>query len=316
MHSGPRWIIGFDASCGRCKQIAHAMHSAVGSKLEVMPLAHDDVQRWRGETVGADAPWVPTLIRVDETGARAWTGFAMGLRLLQRLGIRSALRLFRALGELSSATRDEERNTSIPERRYFFKIGAGAAIAAGIILTGKAPAFANDVGQIRAWILANKDRLPKTYSEISQYSVTYRKAIYAELSPQVRSQLWVDHVAYYRQAHPELTPNQERVIDKWGAQVADVSTFTQPPDVAADKLLQGEAVEAFGQEGAYALLAELGPVEPTPSNQPAIPVCECSVVSDWCLPIFVRDCYWDDHCYKTVDGCGSGYNYACNGGCL
>jgi hypothetical protein len=50
-----RWVLAFDASCGSCRTVSHAIGQACDGKLEVLPLAHPEVQRWRQATLGPDA---------------------------------------------------------------------------------------------------------------------------------------------------------------------------------------------------------------------------------------------------------------------
>ncbi|GAT68994.1 transcriptional initiation protein Tat [Planomonospora sphaerica] len=317
MSSGIRWILGFDASCGTCSKIAEAAKDAAGERLEVLPLAHQDVQQWRAESLGAEAPWVPALIRVDGNQVRAWTGPAMGLRLLGRLGPRAAVKLFKALGELSQAGRATESDQAVG-RRHFFKFGAGVSIAAGIVLTGKAPALADEIGKAHAWVAANKDRLPQDYATFSRYSETYRRAIYAELDPTVRSRLWTAHIAQYRKTHPDLSIKQQHILAKLEAHVGKESTFhprTTTDMDAADERLQFEVIEAFGKEEARNLAGTLGPAEPhSPTASLALLDCECSTNSDWCGGSW--RCYYYRDCRTVYDGCGWLYQYACNGMCM
>ncbi|GAA2359300.1 bacteriocin fulvocin C-related protein [Streptomyces cuspidosporus] len=225
MSSESRWVLGFDASCSRCRAITHAVENAVGDVLETLPLANADVQRWRDESLGPDAPWLPTLIRIEDGYVRAWTGPAMGLRLLTRLGPAGAFKLFRTLGELRHSDRRQEPGRNLTDRRRFLRFGAGLGIAAGIVLAGRAPALADEAGRAHAWVAANKDRLPKTYAEFSKYSMSYRRAIYSELGPSDRSGLWAEHVTQYRRAHLELSPRQQQLLDALETHVRDESTF-------------------------------------------------------------------------------------------
>ena len=89
--AGARWVLAFDASCGRCRTVSHAIGQACDGKVEVLPLAHPEIQCWRQATLGPDAPWAPTLVRLRGEEVDSWTGAAMGLRLTCSLGPRSTL---------------------------------------------------------------------------------------------------------------------------------------------------------------------------------------------------------------------------------
>lgn len=310
-----RWILGFDASCGRCSEIAKAAKNAAGEKLEVLPLEHPDIQRWREESLGANAPWVPTLIRVGATQVHSWTGLAMGMRLLTRLGPVGAIKLFKALGEVSRASSTTTSSEDSLGRRRFFKVGAGVGIAFGIVLTGKAPALADEAGKARAWVAANRDRLPQSYTAFSKHTMPYRRAIYTELNPAIRSRLWTEHIAQYRQGHPNLSPEQQQILSKLETYFRNESAVRARPigvQQEEDERLGREVVNAFGEDEARALVATLGPVEPSgePDTAPAV-ACECSRGSDYCRGI----CSGLPSCTPSLSGCGFGWGYACDGMC-
>jgi hypothetical protein len=327
MSSSSRWILGFDASCGRCTEIANMAKSAAGDKLEVIPLMHPEVQEFRTRALGENAPWTPTLIRVDGDVVRAWTGPAMGVRLFMRLGPWAATRLCLSLGDLARASRADESEKKLFGRRGFLRFGAGIGIAAGIVLTGRAPALADEAGRAAAWVAANKDRLPKTYDEFSAYNLTYRRAIYRELEPAARRRLWAEHVARFRRSHSSLTPQQAAALEKLDAQVAQSQTFRIQAAEAADpreEQLRDELIAAFGEEKAIALVAVLGPAEPraaaetSPSGDVGVQVaCECSRQSDYCSYPAISGwvCSGRPSCTASWDGCGWLWRYACDGMC-
>jgi predicted DCC family thiol-disulfide oxidoreductase YuxK len=92
-----RWILAFDASCGTCRGISRAVAEACDGKLKLMPLAHPDVRQWREQSLGSQAAWAPTLIRIQVDDVRAWTGPAMVVALVRHLGSRSTMRVLGAL---------------------------------------------------------------------------------------------------------------------------------------------------------------------------------------------------------------------------
>ncbi|GGP83197.1 hypothetical protein GCM10010140_10080 [Streptosporangium pseudovulgare] len=212
-------------------------------------------------------------------------------------------------------------------RRRFFRVGAGAGIAIGIVLTGRAPALADEIGRAEKWVAANRDRLPKTYEKFSTHSITYRRAIYHELDPAVRQRLWADHIANFRSAHPNLTDQQQAVLAKVDAHVAELRTFTtrvrEKVDPGDERLLQ-EMIEAFGQDEAIAAVAILGPADKSAAETAnsgdagVLVTCECSTMYDLCYwPTGANKvCSQLPSCSVTYDGCGLLYKYACNGMCV
>jgi len=199
----------------------------------------------------------------------------------------------------------------------------------GIVLTGKAPALADEAGRASAWVAANKDRLPKTYTEFSSHNITYRRAIYPELEPSVKQKLWSDQIAKFRQSHPNLTPQQETALAKLDAQVAESGRFrkrvTAKEADPRDEQLRDELLHAFGSEEVIALATVLGPPEPrittegnSSGNIEALVSCECSRQSDYCSypAISGWKCQGVSSCTVLYEGCGWLYNYACDGMCF
>lgn len=343
MVSSSRWIIAFDASCGACREISAVVSRACADRLEVLPLTHRDVQRWRAEALGADAPWAPTLLRVDEGRAHAWTGPRMALPLFRRLGLRSTFSVIGALGDLPGRAEagGDEAETGV-SRKQFLRFGIGAGVAGGLLFTGKATAFAatrssGTFANPAAWAKANKATLPQTYDDVVAYPEMYRRAIYVESTPQVRSQLWTEQINRYRTAHPALSGEQASVVDTAAKLAADQANFADPITAAARQqlsALQDSAIKAFGKQDAGQLLATLGSTETTTANaRPAGPVpagvvvngCGCSVESDYCVQSscvpwqacdcnspFPNDCI---NCAAVSGGCGTFYQYPCDGGC-
>lgn len=313
-----RWILAFDGSCTKCQAISNAVAQASSEKLEVLPLTHPDVLRWREQCLGENAPWVPTLIQIDGIRVRAWTGTVMAFRLVRALGLRSTMRVLRALGELrqqqSDPTQDRADRQTIGRKR-FLQLGAGIAVAAGLTIAGKGPAFAQSAtSRARSWAEANQKQLPQHYAAVVQYPVEYRRAIFAKSSPQVRSALWLEHLRSYQTIHPHLSSAQIQVIDRAAATFADEAIFEKGPSTDVDRRLTSlreAAVAAFGETEASALLATLGPVEQTEPSAALVPDCECSTSSDWCGSY----CFVPNPPCPGWIGCGSGWIYWCNGYC-
>lgn len=322
--SVPRWVLGFDASCGACRQISDAVAEAGGGKLEVMPLAHPDVRQWRERSTGRDAAWEPTLLRVGDDSVRAWNGKSMAIVLARRLGIRSTLRLLRALGAVrqeAMAPTVEQANRAAMGRAEFLQFGAGAVVAAGIVLTGRTPVLAAST-KAQTWAAANKDQLPRDYAEFVKYTEPYRKAIYQELAPGVRGRLWLEQFQRYRAAHPELTAAQADVIDRAVAIVSRESTFALARGPQEDERLielASTAIAAFGKEDARALVAALGSVTDDAAAPLSCPTCTCNAGSNWCdvYCCGTPECYAGgvQTCACTSSGCGTLWSYPCNGLC-
>lgn len=306
---------------------------ACDSKLGIVPLERSDVRRWRENALGANPPHVPTLMQIDDLAsdqARAWTGLGMLLPLSRRLGLRSGLRVLRALGV---ATREpdpgefdkptQEQRTAGLNRKRFLQLGAGAAVAATVLIAGRKPAaFATPAErEIKAWIARNRASLPTTYDGIIAHPMAYRHAIYAELPADVRSKLWVEQLARYRTTLAPLDQEQTRALDQASALFSRTDLFTgtgsgPSPAVHRDlEAMRGEAERAFGKDTAGRMLGTLAPPNErsTILPQSADWLCECSQYSSYCNPAAV--CQGSHECTQSSSGCGTGFIYSCDGYC-
>jgi hypothetical protein len=313
--SSTRWILAFNASCGTCRAISERVAQACDRKLEVLPLTDAKVEQWRKQALGQEAPWAPTLLKIASQGTqvRAWTGPAMGIWLVRRLGLRSTMQVLAALGQLQRVEEEhlpKQTDQRIIGRAQFLRLCAGGTVAAGLILMGKTPVFAAGGNQaeakVQAWIEANKGHLPETYDAVVAYPMPYRRAIYRASTPQVRGQLWEEQLNRYRAAHPGLSPEQETVLDRsLHLTRTNFASLTEADEKAA--------ISAFGKDEALALFATLGPLS-APMATPADdgPDCGCTVGHDYCGGN--TSCQYT-YC-NYVGGCGPFWSYQCNGLCF
>lgn len=154
--SGEKLILGFDAGCMACSDIAGRIEAVVGDKLEVRSLHDPQVAYWRRQSLGEDAPWAPILIEVKDGKVKAWPGMRMGARLSLSLGITGTWKLLRALGETKAAGGVEESSangsTAGVTRAQLLKGGlAGAVVGVGALsgtnlLASRADAVENNPG--------------------------------------------------------------------------------------------------------------------------------------------------------------------------
>jgi hypothetical protein len=318
--SSKRWILAFDASCRRCRAMSDVVSRASDERLEVMPLAHPDVQTWRVEVFGVDAPWVPTLIGVRAAGEvpRCWTGAGMVVPMVRRLGLRRTLAVLVELGRLrnvDSGDRGGAAERRVLSRKGFLRLGAGVIMATGLLVAGRAPAFGQP-GQrdIRKWIDANRQTLPRTYDELIAHPMAYRKAIYEELAPQARQAMWVTQLGRYRASHPRMTDDQQSALEAATAYLA--GDFLSPTaDAIVTQRLAESAIGAFGRREAGALFATLGPRSDTTGPAVVEDSCECNVDQDFCTLSWCQHTGYNG-CAVQPSGCGWLYQQRCNGLCV
>ena len=300
---------------------------ACGGKLEVLPLTDHEVERWRELCLGSQAPWAPTLIRVDGSGVRAWTRPGMAIPLLCGLGPRPAVRVIRALGELShreDAPSAEQTGPPVIGRKQFLQFGTGVAAAAGLLLAGKTPALASKHSKAaQRWVAANMSRLPEHYEELASYSLQYRQAIFAASSPSIRSRFWTEQLQRYRASHPRLSASQANALGRATVFAGNPAHFTagssdRPGIRKQVNDLHAATVEAFGLTTAYALIGTLGPGEISGGlTSSSIPNCYCNIGGNWA-------CYGNGNCgcrgpiccfNPTSNGCGPFWQWPCDGIC-
>jgi hypothetical protein len=129
---GDRLLLGFDAGCTPCSDLASRVGKVVGDKLEIRSLHDPQVERWRKQVLGENAPWAPTLVEVKDGKVKAWTGIRIGAHLGLALGPVTAWRVMQALGEVGVARKTEGyRAGEVVEisRSRFLKAVGGAAVA-------------------------------------------------------------------------------------------------------------------------------------------------------------------------------------------
>lgn len=142
-------VLGFDAGCSTCSDVAKLIEERVDGKLTVRNLRDPEVGRWREKALGAAAPWAPTLFELgpEKDEVRAWVGVKMSLVLGRRLGPRDSWRVMQVLGEIGAVPRIEESTLvgKLPEKaretvsgisRGQFLRGVGGAAVAASLLTG------------------------------------------------------------------------------------------------------------------------------------------------------------------------------------
>ena len=132
-----RLVLGIDAGCTTCSDLAKRIEEKVGDKLEIRNLREPEVEGWRKRALGEDAPWAPTLLEVKGFKVRGWTGPRMGINLGRFLGPIATWRVMQALGEIGAAPKADEplvtRAVAGMSRGQFLKGVGGAAVAVGVL---------------------------------------------------------------------------------------------------------------------------------------------------------------------------------------
>ena len=133
-----RLVLGFDARCMTCNGLAQRIEEAVGDRLEIRSLNDPMMRQWRRQALGENAPWAPTLIEVNGSVVRAWTGVRMGAHLAHKLGPAVTWRLAKILGEMRKEGSAERSPYYGLSRSQFLK-GVGGAVVGMSVLSGTGP---------------------------------------------------------------------------------------------------------------------------------------------------------------------------------
>jgi hypothetical protein len=149
-----RLVLGFDAGCMTCSELARRIEERVGNKIEILSLNDPLMELWRNEALGEAAPWAPTLVEIEGSSTRAWTGVRLGARLSRALGPLATWRVMQVLGE-ANADHGLSDSTAVNgisglTRGQFLKGVGGAAVAVSLLGgTGKLPAPAEAAVSVR-----------------------------------------------------------------------------------------------------------------------------------------------------------------------
>ena len=167
-------ILGLDAGCMTCSELAHSIEEAAGGRLEVRSLHDPQVEHWRKQALGENAPWAPTLIEVEGAKVKAWTGLRMGLVLSRKLGPVTTWRVMQALGEVRQTP--ESGKVGVLDRAQFLK-GLGGAAVAMSILSSPAASSAYAKAQERSSISKGTSTQRKAVEKTVRSSEQYKNAM-------------------------------------------------------------------------------------------------------------------------------------------
>lgn len=317
-----RWVLAFDSSCGVCQSTSSKVAHACDHQLEVLPLSDAEVERWRTTVYGENPPWAPTLFLLCGSTVRAWTGRSMAIQMVRAIGLRSSLRVLRAIGQINGPASAPTAATEghISRKRFLRQIAAGGAVASGLVLFGRLPAVAAPAPAPEdLWVSENLDRLPQSYDELLNFDAAHRKAIFLALPEEKRSQMWIEQLQRYKDAHPDLTADQVTVIDNTLKLAEQPYVFANAP--VSDDLhrqldeLRVASIAAFGMNEGEALFAKLGPTDASAARG----ACGCSCASTYCGGRPCVCCAQCSNCWCNCSffdlGCGFLQLYKCNGTC-
>ncbi|MFD8720395.1 hypothetical protein ACFV2H_20935 [Streptomyces sp. NPDC059629] len=260
------FLLAYDATCGTCRKISREVARASGDRLAVVPLDRPDVRQWRAQALGAHAPWAPTLLRTNDDEARAWTGPAMAVPLIRRLGPRRTISVVCALGRMRyDESAPQAAGSGTPSLRVLW---SGTLTAARMLLTGKPPTTAARENNVAAhWVSAHRDELPRSYDDVTAHPVAYQRAIFDASPPEVRSRLWIEALERDRASRTGMTKPQEALFARAIELAGNPGLFRTGRKLDADLSrrlieLRQDALHEFERAEDRRLLLALGATKP------------------------------------------------------
>jgi len=187
---------------------------------------------------------------------------------------------------------------------------------------------------------AERESMDALYSVMATLPVSDRKVLFHGLTPTAKATLWTIHLERFSAEH-RLSAQQRGLI-------AEAAVLFSPTMYSVDRSApewekavhvplrefdervraafpRDQAIEAFAQLGPSDVIGVMVTEESSPSHVQALrpgmkPVpllpsnCSCSTDSDWCWG-FSSCGIGGVTCYRSDDGCGTGWNYQCNSRC-
>ncbi len=202
-------------------------------------------------------------------------------------------------------------------RVSFVLLAVGLIAVVAILVAVQKSATANSRSSLSAAIIIDDEAVRK-YKGMAALSSEERKNIFRESSANDKSALWQVHFSEYKKAHPDLSPEQIKVLEE-AANLAIPLTFSLPgnqqiKNAVIGKALQNlrnHAVATFSQDEARKLFAQLGNAE---ASIVVRRDCNCSTIDTWCGGNYCRDHAYNG-CSTSDWGCGTLWMASCNGGC-
>jgi hypothetical protein len=112
------------------------------------------------------------------------------------------------------------------------------------------------------WVRAHSGSLPTLYDQLASYPMSHRRAIFGNLAPEVRADLWQEQLSRF-QAERDLTPDQQEFVE-WCKREA-VTPDNYRRGGLGEEVLKTTAdriVALFTEYEDRRLFVQLGPAEP------------------------------------------------------
>jgi len=162
------------------------------------------------------------------------------------------------------------------------------------------------------WVGAHADDLPTTLSELSPFSMTYRRAIYDALPPDARVSLWREHMERFLRPESPLDEAQRAALRGVIPRLPELTVPERDP--AGRRALTKQLAAIFPRELGSRIFTTLGDAPTSSQAGGAAPTCNCDPlfegIGDFASCIEGTACTMS-YCNPTQTGCGFGWSSGC-----
>jgi hypothetical protein len=115
--------------------------------------------------------------------------------------------------------------------------------------------------EIRAWVEQHPEALPRTVNDLGRFPMAFRRVMMTMVSPDVRLQLWREHLETFLSPESTLTPNQRELVVTTIQELPRLFAAAPAPNPVMTEWERGIAV-AFSRQEAGRVFMLIGPPEP------------------------------------------------------
>jgi hypothetical protein len=114
--------------------------------------------------------------------------------------------------------------------------------------------------EIRAWLHEHPEALPRTLDDLAHYPMAFRRVMMGVVSPEVRAELWREHLATFLGSDSPFSPEQRELIAATIPELASLLAAPAPNPVMTE--WEGRMSTVFSRQEAAQLFMLIGPPEP------------------------------------------------------
>ena len=116
--------------------------------------------------------------------------------------------------------------------------------------------------EIRAWVVAHRDQLPQSLTELARFPIPFRKAIVTEVATEVRVAWWREHLESFLGASSRLTAEQQALVRDAIADLPLIFGGIRAEGQPRAKALEDRMRTLITRQQAAEMFGTLGPPEP------------------------------------------------------